>query len=62
MSVIVKGIDMPVTCSECPMAYDSMCGGILDIENQFRNWYDEPNIKRGFDLIVTMDDYRSVLW
>lgn len=44
MSVLIKGMGMPTTCSECQLAYDFMACGVTG--NQ---WYDQDNIDASFD-------------
>ena len=44
MSVIVKGMQMPPTCSECWLAYDFMACGVTG-----NRWFDQDNIDAGFD-------------
>lgn len=44
MSVIVKGMQMPPTCSECQLAYDFMACVVTG-----NRWYDQDNIDAGFD-------------
>ena len=44
MSVLIKGMQMPPTCSECRLAYDFMACGVTG-----NRWYDQDNIDAGFD-------------
>lgn len=44
MSVLIKGMEMPPTCSECRLAYDFMACGVTG-----NRWYDQDNIDAGFD-------------
>lgn len=44
MSVLIKGMEMPPTCSECRLAYDFMACGVTG-----NRWYDQDNIDASFD-------------
>lgn len=44
MSVLIKGMGMPLTCSECRLAYDFMMCGVTG-----NRWYDQNNIDASFD-------------
>ena len=44
MSVLIKGMEMPPTCSECRLAYDFMACSVTG-----NRWYDQDNIDASFD-------------
>ena len=35
MSIILKGIDMPISCEKCPLCYDYLCCSIDDSLHMF---------------------------